>query len=150
VTPEIEIVEVEPIVIAVVGARVGWANLANVLPKMIGEVSNFLKVGSVRQAGHNVAVYRSHGPDGAHIEAGVQVDRVFKSSGRIGCAQTPGGRAAHLRHVGPYHELAKAHETLTQFCDAQGFPPGPHWEIYAEWHDDPATLVTDVYRAIGA
>ena len=53
------------------------------IPRLLGEVWEFLKTASVRPAGHNVVVYRSPDADGVDVEAEVQVSGEFPSNARL-------------------------------------------------------------------
>jgi effector-binding domain-containing protein len=58
----------------------------------------------------------------------------------------PAGEVAMTIHRGPYQDLRTAHDTVRQWCAAEGPTlAGPSWEIYGDWHDDPAELETEVY-----
>jgi effector-binding domain-containing protein len=144
------IVEMPPTILASVTGRVARAELPRRVPEMLGEVWAFLKTAPVKAAGHNVCIYRRPDATGIELEAGVQVSGEFESQPRVVCSRTPSGRAAHVVHLGPYHQLGRAHDALIAYCDAQGFPVGAHWEVYGDWEEDPQKLRTDVYRAIGA
>jgi effector-binding domain-containing protein len=144
-----EIVELPATLLASVTRRVAWADLARRVPEVLGEVWAFLKEAPVRPAGHNVCIYHRPSRDAVELEAGVQVSGEFERAGDVVCSRTPAGRAAHVVHLGPYAELGKAHDALVAYCQAHGFPPGVHWEVYGDWEEDPANLRTDVYRALG-
>ena len=69
-------------------------------------------------------------------------------SGRIQPGSLPGGQAALLWHVGPYHELQRSHLRLTNWVAERGFEPnGGMWEVY--WTDpglepDPSKWKTQI------
>ena len=49
-------------------------------------------------------------------------------------------------HRGRYEELRRAHDTVMQWCAAEGRRlAGPRWEVYGDWREDPAELETGVY-----
>lgn len=144
-----EIIDTPATILASVTRRVPRAQLARWVPEILGQVWAFLKTASLQKAGHNVCIYRHPGPDSIELEAGVQVSSEFQSQGGVVCSRTPSGRAAHVVHIGPYHELGRAHDALVQFCEALGCPAGVHWEVYGDWNEDPSQLRTDVYRTIG-
>jgi effector-binding domain-containing protein len=144
-----EILDVPATVLASVTQRVPRAELSRRVPELLGRVWAFLKTAPLQKAGHNVCIYRHPASDSIELEAGVQVSTPFEPGGDIACSRTPAGRAAHVVHIGPYHELGKAHDALIAFCEAQGCPAGVHWEVYGDWQEDPSQLRTDVYRTIG-
>ena len=62
--------------------------------------------------------------------------------------ELPGGAAAHTQHVGAYAGLPAAHQAVHAWLRTQGqHEVGLNWEVYGDWSDDPAQLVTDVYYA---
>lgn len=144
-----EIVSVEETILASVTRRVPRAELARWVPELLGQVWTFLKAAPLERAGHNVCIYRRGSADSIELEAGVQVSTEFQPQGDVVCSRTPAGRAAHVVHRGPYHDLGKAHDALIAFCEAQGCPAGVHWEVYGDWSEDPSQLCTDVYRTFG-
>jgi effector-binding domain-containing protein len=145
---QVEIVEIKGSYIAAVTRRLMPAEFPRAIPEMLEEVWEFLSGRGIESRGHNVVVYRSHNSQGMHVEAGVQVAAEFTPEAGIACSLTPSGKAAHYVHVGPYHELGKAHDALAQFCTARDFASGVHWEVYGDWTEDPTKLRTDVYRTI--
>jgi effector-binding domain-containing protein len=144
-----EVIEITATILASVTRRVPRSELSRHVPDLLGKVWAFLKTAPLQKAGHNVCIYRHGNSDSIELEAGVQVASEFQSQGTVVCSRTPSGRAAHVVHIGPYHELGKAHDALIQFCEALGCPVGVHWEVYGDWNDDPSQLRTDVYRTIG-
>jgi effector-binding domain-containing protein len=144
-----ELLDVPATLLASVTQRVPRAELSRWAPELLGRVWAFLKTAPLQQAGHNVCIYRKPTSDSIELEAGVQVSTTFEAQGGVACSRTPAGGAAHIVHIGPYHELGKAHDALSAFCAAQGFPVGVHWEVYGDWEEDPSKLRTDVYRTIG-
>jgi effector-binding domain-containing protein len=98
-------------------------------------------------AGHNVFLY--HHParreDPMDIDFGVQVIRPFPSEGEVISTETPAGEVAITVHVGPYDQLAGAHDAIHAWRAANRRElAGCSWEIYGDWSDDPAKLETRV------
>jgi effector-binding domain-containing protein len=64
----------------------------------------------------------------------------------------PGGRAAVLRHVGPYEELREQCERLDGWVAQRGeMRAGPHWEVYVTnpaGEPDPAKRITEIYMPL--
>lgn len=141
--------------LAAARARTTQRELGNTIRELLTEsaVYAYLERVGVRQHGHNVIVYWDEdekallGTDeGLVIEVGVQVSRPFESEGRVTCSATPGGTAATAVHIGPYHQLGKAHEAIRDWCRRNHRPiAGPNWEVYGDWNDDPSQLRTDVF-----
>jgi effector-binding domain-containing protein len=101
------------------------------------------------EPGHNVVVYRGDiGAGPADVEIGVQISRAFEvaSSTDVRCTELPSGRAAHVTHVGPYHQMRSAYDALNAWAAAGGHHlTGPSWEFYGDWTDDVSKLETDIY-----
>jgi hypothetical protein len=58
----------------------------------------------------------------------------------------PEGPAAATTHRGPYGELGAAHQAVRRWCAEQGREiTGENWEVYGDWHEDPAELETEVF-----
>jgi len=145
---EVEVVEIEPTLLASVRQRVAWSDLPRSVPQLLGEVWDFLKTAPVEKKGHNVAVYRDPHAKDIEVECGVQVSGPLAYSGRVHRSETPAGTAAHVIHLGPYGEMGKAYDAIKAFCDTQGMVAGVHWEVYGDWSEDPAKLRTDVYATV--
>ena len=141
--------------LAVVRARATHAELGNTIRDLLAEsaVYAYLESAGIGQRGHNVIVYWDEDEkallstdEGLVIEVGVQVPRPFESEGRVTCSATPGGTAATVVHIGPYHQLGEAHEAIRDWCRRDQRPiAGPNWEVYGDWNDDPSQLRTDVF-----
>ena len=143
---------------AVVKATTTVEQVPQILIGLYDQVYAYLGEASttVRQRGHNVALYRSL-PAGAgagayrdvELEVGVQADGPFESSGPVVASSLPGGRAAHAVHWGPYAEVVAAHRAVRQWCEASGHAlSGVSWEIYGDPSDDPSKTRTDVYHLL--
>ncbi|MEQ1506150.1 MAG: GyrI-like domain-containing protein [Myxococcota bacterium] len=152
----LELVDVEPSWAAVARRVTRWTEL----PSAIASAMR-VDFGALRalQSGHNIFVYRP-GPDGTvELGCGFQVAGPFEPTGEVQpgavereivCDAIPGGRAAHAVHIGPYHELKQTWDPLLDAIRAAGLPTdGVQWEVYGDWHEDPACLRTDVYVRVG-
>jgi effector-binding domain-containing protein len=146
----IDLVDVEPTILASIRARVSWAELPATIMARLDTVYAFLKTAPVTQQGHNVCIYHGADQTGADLEAGVQVSARFDDTGgEVRCSGTPGGRAARTVHRGDYSELGQAADALIAWCrEHVGVPSGPSWEVYGDWSDDPAQREVTVYRLL--
>jgi effector-binding domain-containing protein len=140
------VVEVDHCAARTLAVARGEARGSAIGPVLIGlldAVYAFLRTSSVRQTGQNVAVYAI---GSQRFEAGVEIDRPFDSQAPIYCSATPSGRLARTLHVGPYHELGRAHDAVQEFSRQYSHVlAGPLWEIYGDWHEDPNQLETEVF-----
>lgn len=78
---------------------------------------------------------RNAAPAGApyirYLETGERLELELGMPAREGAADggLPGGRAAVLRHIGPYERLREQCERLVKWVERRGEAPvGPHWE----------------------
>ena len=61
-------------------------------------------------------------------------------------AGTPAGEVATTAHWGDYSQMHGAYAALERWCAANRRKvAGVTWEVYGDWHDDPAQVRTDVY-----
>ena len=52
-------------------------------------------------------------------------------------------------HVGPYSGLGAAHDAVIRWCqDHRRTRAGVWWEVYGDWHEDPAELETEIHYAL--
>jgi effector-binding domain-containing protein len=127
---------------AVVASVTTWAAFPSVWRPMLHQVYAFLKDSGVRQDGHNIMLYLDARPS---VEVGVEVDGPFAPRGNVRPSELPAGEVAWTIHRGPFHEVGAAHEAVRAWCKETGNQlAGPCWEIYGDWHEDPALLETEV------
>jgi effector-binding domain-containing protein len=143
---QVEVVETEPILIAVIRDRVQPQDLAQFVPAACGEVWSFVRSVGLPKPGRHVALYLGQGA----VEVGAEVAEPFVGNDRVHCSQLPAGRVAKTVHLGPYQLLGQAHQAIRDWCAAQGHQcSGISWEIYGHWQEswnaDPAQIRTDVY-----
>ena len=111
--------------------------------QLLDQVNAFLKRGGATQDGHNVMLYKDRVPN---VEVGVQVTGPFAPAGSVVPSTLPAGEAATTVHRGPYDRLDDAHQAIHAWCASNGRElAGPRWEVYGDWHEDPADLETEVY-----
>jgi effector-binding domain-containing protein len=128
---------------AVVARSTTWKEFPSLWGTLLDEVYTFLKTGRAQQTGHNVMLYKDDVP---HVEVGVEVDGPFDPTGLVVPSNLPAGAAATLVHRGPYDRLDDAHTAILGWCEANGHAlTRTRWEIYGDWHHDPAELETEVY-----
>lgn len=132
---------------AVVRRRAIIAELPKVVPDACGVVWNVIRAGQIKGAGRNIALYLD---DQINLEVGVEMDAPFASHGEVIGSSIPSGTVAAATHLGPYHQLARAHQAIRDWCARHGHTlAGPNWEIYAHWENswksDPSRIRTDVF-----
>jgi effector-binding domain-containing protein len=58
----------------------------------------------------------------------------------------PAGLAAGTMRRGPYAEIDAAHQAVRRWCATQRRETtGERWEVYGDWHEDPAQSQTMVF-----
>jgi effector-binding domain-containing protein len=83
-----------------------------------------------------------------NVEVGVQVSGPFTPASSTGVEPSvlPAGRAATTVLRGPYDALDDAHRAVLEWCQLNGHAlTRTRWEVYVDWHDDPARVETEVY-----
>jgi len=75
----------------------------------------------------------------------------FHSTGVVEPLSTPAGEVATTAHWGDYSQMHGAYAALERWCAANRRKvAGVTWEVYGDWHDDPAQVRTDVYFLLQA
>jgi effector-binding domain-containing protein len=123
------------------------AELSDVIRDRLGEVWSFLREHGISATGHNVVLYEPNA-DGALVDAlfGVEVHEAIPRSAGVLAVETPRGPAAVAIHWGSHDGVPAAHADVRHWCAANGRAiTGRNWEVYGDWHEDPAKLRTDVY-----
>jgi effector-binding domain-containing protein len=137
--------------IAAVVATTTWERFGGQRRGMLDEVYACLRQPGVG-SGCNVMLYRDlPEADRIAVEVGVEVSSPFPPSGRVRASALPAGPAAATIHRGPYGGLDAAHQAILRWCASQDRKlTGERWEVYGDWHDDPAQLKTRIcYRLRG-
>lgn len=142
-----DVVNIRETTLAVASAEVALAEIPGRIIGLFDQVYSWLPSSGLRQRGHNHALYRLTGTEGVVImQAGVPVSARFDPSDDVACITLPAVRAAHTLHRGDYAGLGRANAAVRRWCRERDLGTGGlSWEIYGDWHDDPARLETDIY-----
>ncbi len=133
----IEIVETQPVTLAVAEAMVRQPEIPVRIVELFDVVYAWLRSKQLTQSGGNVAVYRFGETPGMEMQAGVPGP--FASEDAVKCVQLPRMKAAHSKHIGPYEQLPDVHAQLNAWCERQGLARGTlAWEAYGDWEQNPA------------
>lgn len=132
--------------LAIVRERRKWSELGGQLIPLLDRVYAVVRAGKIVQQGQNVFLYRDGSKDGVTVEIGVEVASRFAEVDGVLYSTTPVGEVASTVHVGPYSGLGSAHEAVNGWC-REHFLTHAYvwWEVYGDWHEDPAQLETEVY-----
>ena len=146
-TTEVEIVQVEPLVAAVVRKTVPLTDVPRAQRAARQVLDATLKAADIQPLGQALTVWRP--PQGGAIDyaPGVLVPERVSETGEISMFTLPEGRAAHLRLTGPYEALPDAWGRLFAACKAQTLA-GLNWEIYGDPEARPEDMRTDLYALL--
>jgi effector-binding domain-containing protein len=145
-TERFDVVDVQPVTLAVAEAFVRQADIPSRIVGMFDEVYAWLRESDVKQVGHNHAVYDRFSANGMRMRAGFPVSKRFVDGERIKCLQLAACRAAHVTLVGPYSGISDAHTRLNAWCMQRKHAlKGMSWEVYGDWVEDQSKLVTDIF-----
>ena len=138
------IVPVQAVLLAVGEAELDRSQIASHIHSMFPYA--WLKTATVKQVGHNYAIYERGTHEDLLVRAGFPVSGAFAETQAVKCFTLAAGQAVHAMHVGPYSGLHRTYARLDAWCKEQGLPlGGQSWELYGDWHDDPAKLETGIY-----
>ena len=143
---QIEIVPVEPQLIAIIRNTVAFADLPRAQREARASLSAMLDEAGIADRGRTLTVWRPLQAGMIDYAPGVFVPEEFRVSGAVSLFTLPEGRAAHLRMRGSYADLPNAWERVFSGIKAQGaVPAGLNWEIYAAPDVPPEEAETDLY-----
>ena len=143
---EFNIVEVQPVTLAVCETFIKQADIPTRIIKMFDIVYAWLRESSAKQVGHNYAIYDQFGADGMRMRVGFPVSEPFDDGSLVRCLELGLVTAAHTKHIGPYSGLHTAYSELNKWCIRESLNrDGFSWEEYGDWDDDPSKLMTDIY-----
>jgi effector-binding domain-containing protein len=148
-SPEVRLVNVDAIPLAVVRRRARPPDLAAVVPQGCGVVWDFVRARGLK-GGRHVAVYLNGQID---LEVGVELAEAFEDDGGVVRSSTPAGTVVTAVHFGPYQRLGAAHAAIRDWAAVRGHRlAGANWEIYGhwqpDWNRDPSSIRTDVFYQV--
>lgn len=147
-TPEPELIEIEPAKTAVVRGSVVMTGITAFYDRAFGEVAAAVGRQGLSPQGA-FGLYLAPPADVIELEVGFVVDGQVEPDGDVIPSALPGGRVARLVHHGGYDGLGAAWGGLLMWVSDQGLvPAGPMWEVYVTEptpQTDPAHLRTDLF-----
>ncbi|MDE2851500.1 MAG: GyrI-like domain-containing protein [Acidobacteriota bacterium] len=121
---------------------------AKLLPLM-ERVGAFVREHGVEGAAQNVWFYREVSGDRMEVDVAVRVPASTGAADGLVRSATPAGRCAHAVLYGDYSGIPGVHQAIHRWCAEQNLVlAGPCWEVYGDWHEDPAKLRTDMYHLL--
>ncbi len=146
---EISIVTVEEQPLLAARTSVTFAEVPGKLLPLMDQVGAFVQEHGIDGAGQNVWFYRDLSGGRMKVDVGLQVPAATEAAGGFVRSATPAGRCAHATFYGDYAGTPGVHQAIHQWCAEQNLVlAGPCWEIYGDWHDDPARRRTDMYHLL--
>ncbi|MEQ8762572.1 MAG: GyrI-like domain-containing protein [Planctomycetota bacterium] len=121
--------------------------LADIFGKVFGHAVSSGKIG-----GAPFCILHDMKEGRMDIEAGVPLNSPIEGLADIKASKLPAGKVLVTWHVGPYHELGKAHQALEAWMKQHDLESAaPPWEVY--WTDpgqepDPSKWRTEVVQPI--
>ena len=147
--PSCEVVTVSPLLLALTQAEVPRTQIPRRIREMFDVVYGWLREASVRQAGHNHALYDRCTPQALRLQVGFPVSGWFADTERVKCVQLAPGRAAHAVHIGSYADLHRTYAVLHAWCARHDLAlTGTSWEVYGDPTEDPSSLATELFLRI--
>jgi len=146
VTDTCKISDISPVLLAVAQLELPQAQISARIQGLFGVAYTWLESAPVRQVGHNYAIYEKGQTSELLLRAGFPVSDPFPTTGEVSCHELPGGRVAHAVHTGPYAEMRHTYRRLEAWCRQEALAlTGQSWEVYGDWHSDPAKLQTEIF-----
>ncbi len=110
------------------------SEISTQLAVLLPEIMAHLNASGAAMAGAPYSRYHAFGPDEMDLEAGIPVREAIPEKGRIKNGTLPAGRTVTCWHIGPYHDLSKAHAALQAHMNSEKLVArGGPWEVY--WTD---------------
>lgn len=145
--PEIRTLPAQPV--AFIRRSSGPQEISAAFGEVLPRVWDHLQTAQVAPAGPPFARFLTYSDVEVEFEAGLPTAAPVEGDGTVGQGELPAGEALVIRHVGPYEQLAAAHDAAARWCDAHDRKPaGPSWESYVTdpgEQPDPAQWVTEVF-----
>jgi effector-binding domain-containing protein len=118
----------------------------------VGKVWDFIRSQSgLWTGGHNVFVYHHPKEPGGPLlcDFGVEVTRIFDTSGELYASETPGGEAAVAVHRGAYDRMNEAYDAIDKWMVAnQRGSAGLSWEVYGDPTPGPVDTETTLVHLL--
>ena len=144
--PKCEIVAVSPVLLALTQAELARSQIPARIRGMFDVVYAWRRVSSVRQTGHNYALYDQCTLHSLRVQVGFPVSERFADSDVVKCVELAPGRAAHAVHIGPYDQLHSTYAALETWCTQNALVlSGQSWEVYGDWTEDMSKLETSIF-----
>jgi effector-binding domain-containing protein len=109
--------------------------------KLMDKMWQVVKSNNLKNKGRNIWVYE----DGEKVFVGVEFVDVPDSDTGLEQKNITLSKYAFYRHVGPYHLIKQAGQSMINELKSQGHDiKSPYIEIYGHWTNDESKLETDL------
>lgn len=136
---------------AVVDGVVAGAELPSFFDQAFQRLGGTLAQQGVVIIGPAFALYHAPVGETVDLEVGFPIGDHLTEVDGVRPGTLPGGRAAHLVHLGSYDGLGESWGKLTSWMTEQGHTPATLWEVYVTEPSpdiDPTTLRTDLFASL--
>jgi effector-binding domain-containing protein len=128
------------------------SEISKTLGSLYGEISMYMDKEGLKQVSQPFAIYHSYSPETTDMEAGIPVDKMGKSNGRIKAGEIAAGNVVIADYYGPYEGSAAAHSAIDEWVKTNGKTvTGAPWEVYVTdpgVEKDPSKWLTQVVYPI--
>lgn len=149
---EPELVTLDETAAAVIHAVVPMAELVDFFDRAFAELMAVLGAQGVIPSGPPFARYAGPPEETVDLEVGFPLHGAVAPDGQVRPGSLPGGRVAHLVHLGAYDQLGESWGRLNAWMVEQGLTPGADlWEVYVTEPTadmDPADLRTELFWTV--
>lgn len=146
---DITVVTVEELPLLAARTSAAFTEIPTRLLPLMERVGAFVRDHGIEGAGRNVWFYRDVSGDRIKVDVGVQVPASTEAGDGLVLSATPAGRCVHAVLHGDYAGIPRVHQAIHRWCAEQDLVlAGPCWEVYGDWHEDPARRKTDMYHLL--
>ena len=143
-----DVTQSESVNIAIAEIRAPMMEVPAHIPVLLEKVAGYL-TGNGYAPGLCYVVYDDFAAGTMRMRAGFTIDEAISESDEVSVMQLAATTTAHTTHYGSYDGIPAAHQAVREFCVNNNYGQQDlSWEIYTEWHEDDAKLVTDIHVAL--
>jgi len=148
-SPEIKVIEQEPVTMLSIRETVQNSQIKSKMGEMYGQLWMYMERKNIEVVGPPFAVYHDYDQESCDMECGFPTAGPEKGEGNIKPSSAPGGKCVFTIYVGPYEKIMATYEMVKDFIRKEGLKPKK--VMFERYLNDPATvkdpeeLVTEIY-----
>lgn len=122
-------------------------NLPQEFGKAFGVIAQYLGTLGEEPAGAPYAAYFNMDMDNLEVEIGFPVSKALPEKDNIQSTEIPGGKSARCLYTGPYNQIERAYNALTEWVKENGYEAtGVAYEFYLNDPEEvtPEELMTHI------